>query len=281
MGTTTGGWKGLQHGIYFISNDPGLGEQVGDGMDITKYSCRLGTNRGQPCGYTKEQILSFTLDPRMVQLPHVKEYQEEAVWQVLEDRCQELIVEDQEKLASCAVVAPRAQTSTAVTKKILGCTKQAKMMAPSASVARKVAVDATRVAEEVSPAKMSILLLYTCTYRQIHYCHTSLTLVTQEVERYKEHACSNPIEMVGNPLGWWKQHGHHFPTLSRLARRFLAISATSCPVERLFSVAGQVDAARRASVSPDTMTLLAFLHEALPLVRKIRASRIVRGALEH
>jgi hypothetical protein len=49
----------------------------------------------------------------------------------------------------------------------------------------------------------------------------------------------------------------------------------------LFSVAGQVDAARRASLSPDTMTLLVFLHEALPFVRKIRASRIVRAALEH
>ena len=108
---------------------------------------------------------------------------------------------------------------------------------------------------------MSILLLYMYTYRQIHYCHTSLTLVTQEVERYKEHAYSNPIEMVGNPLGWWQQHGHHFPTLSRLARRFLTISATSCPVERLFSVTGQVDAARRTSLSPDTMTLLVFLHE--------------------
>ena len=106
------------------------------------------------------------------------------------------------------------------------------------------------------------------------------SLVTQEVQRYKEHACSHPIEMVGNPLGWWQQHGHHFPTLSRLARRFLAISATSCPVERLFSVAGQVDGARRKSLSPDTMTLLVFLHEALPLVRKIRASRIVRATLE-
>jgi hypothetical protein len=154
-------------------------------------------------------------------------------------------------------------------------------MAPSASVARKVAVDATHVTEEVSPAKMSILLLYTFTYRQIHCCHTSLTLVTQEVDRYKEHAFSNPIEMVGNPLGWWKQHGHHFPTLSQLARRFLTISATSCPVERLFSVAGQVDADRRASLAPDTLTLLVFLHEALSLVRKIRASRIVRQAIEH
>jgi hypothetical protein len=58
-------------------------------------------------------------------------------------------------------------------------------------VARKVAVDATLKAEEVSPARMSILLLNMYTYRQIHCCHTSLTLVTQEVERYKEHACSS------------------------------------------------------------------------------------------
>jgi hypothetical protein len=51
-----------------------LENRWGDGMDITKYICRLGTHKGQPCGYTKEQILSFTLDPRMVQLTHVKEY---------------------------------------------------------------------------------------------------------------------------------------------------------------------------------------------------------------
>jgi hypothetical protein len=100
-------------------------------------------------------------------------------------------------------------------------------MTPSASVGRKVAVDVTRLTEEVGPAKMSILLLYMWTYRQIHCCHTSLTLFTQEVDRYKVHACSNPVEMVGNPLGWWKQCGHHFPTLSRLPHRFLTISVTS------------------------------------------------------
>ena len=36
----------------------------------------------------------------------------------------------------------------------------------------------------------------------------------------------------------------------------------------------------RASLSPDTMTLLVFMHEALPLVRKIRADRIV-DAVRH
>ena len=62
-----------------------------------------------------------------------------------------------------------------------------------------------------------------------------------------------------NPLSWWKQHGHLFPTLSRLACRYLTVLTTSCPVERLFSVTGQVDAARRKSVSGhhDTSSLLA------------------------
>jgi hypothetical protein len=48
-----------------------------------------------------------------------------------------------------------------------------------------------------------------------------------------------------SPLAWWKQHGHLFPTLSLLARCYLATPATPCPVERLFSVAGQVDAAKK------------------------------------
>ena len=101
-------------------------------------------------------------------------------------------------------------------------------------------------------------------------------VLAQEVLKYRQHAThTNPIAFEDNPLSWWKAHGQHFPTLSRLACRFLAISASSCPVERLFSVAGQVDDARRASLSPDTMTLLVFMHEALPLVRKIMTDRIV------
>ncbi len=46
----------------------------------------------------------------------------------------------------------------------------------------------------------------------------------------------------------------------------------------IFSVTGQVDAARRASLSPDTLTLVVFMHEALPLLRKIRTDRIVEEA---
>ena len=51
-----------------------------DGTDINKYTLGTNdTNKGQPCGYTKGKVLSFTLDPRMVTLPQVEEDQEEDV----------------------------------------------------------------------------------------------------------------------------------------------------------------------------------------------------------
>ena len=56
----------------------------------------------------------------------------------------------------------------------------------------------------------------------------------------------------------------YLPTVSRLARRYLAMPATSASVERLFSVAGQVVTAKRARLDPTTVTLLVFLHEAIP-----------------
>ena len=40
--------------------------------------------------------------------------------------------------------------------------------------------------------------------------------------------------------------------------------ATSASVERLFSVAGQVVTVKRARLHPSTVTLLVFLHEAIP-----------------
>ena len=65
-------------------------------------------------------------------------------------------------------------------------------------------------------------------------------------------------------LMWWKEHATRFPYLSQLARRYLAMPATSASVERLFSVAGQIVTAKRASLHPSTVTLLVFLHEAIP-----------------
>ena len=72
------------------------------------------------------------------------------------------------------------------------------------------------------------------------------------------------LDVKANILMWWKLHTVRFPYLSRLARRYLAMPATSVSVERLFSVAGQVVTAKRARLDPSTVTLLVFLHEAIP-----------------
>ena len=52
-----------------------------------------------------------------------------------------------------------------------------------------------------------------------------------------------PVE--ANPLVWWKKYVVNFPNLSQVARRYLGMSATTAPVERLFSVSGQVVTAKR------------------------------------
>ena len=75
---------------------------------------------------------------------------------------------------------------------------------------------------------------------------------------------SGALHRDSPPLKWWKEHAAKFPYLSQLARRYLAMPATSASVERLFSVAGQVVTAKRASLDPETVTLLVFLHEAIP-----------------
>ena len=55
--------------------------------------------------------------------------------------------------------------------------------------------------------------------------------------------------------------------------------ATSASVERLFSVAGQVVTAKRARLDPSTVTLLVFLHEAIPGGIEREARTIIQDAI--
>ena len=69
-----------------------------------------------------------------------------------------------------------------------------------------------------------------------------------------------PIEIQEiHPLTYWKNNAYKFPILSVLARRFLAIPATSASVERLFSIAGNILTKSRNRLYPTTAKQLILL----------------------
>ncbi|KAK0155081.1 Zinc finger BED domain-containing protein 1 [Merluccius polli] len=73
------------------------------------------------------------------------------------------------------------------------------------------------------------------------------------------------ISEDADPLQWWKKQEENFPRLSKLARKYLSIPATSAPSERLFSVGGGVVTCHRASLKPDAVDRLVFLAKNLQM----------------
>jgi hypothetical protein len=61
------------------------------------------------------------------------------------------------------------------------------------------------------------------------------------------------------PLDWWRVNGKRFPTIRKLARKWLACMATSVPSERAFSTAGNILTVKRACLQRDIARDLIFV----------------------
>lgn len=83
----------------------------------------------------------------------------------------------------------------------------------------------------------------------------------EEVKFYLQEASP---ELNSNVLHWWKVNQHRFTAVAAVAKKMLCIPATSTPSERLFSTAGDIINAKRASLDPDNASMLCFLAENLP-----------------
>ncbi|XP_074537188.1 E3 SUMO-protein ligase ZBED1-like [Halichoeres trimaculatus] len=81
-------------------------------------------------------------------------------------------------------------------------------------------------------------------------------VVRSEVQLYFAEAT---LSKKDDPLKWWSENEGRFPTLSKLAKSFLCIPATSTPSERIFSTAGNICSQKRASLSPEHVEMLTFL----------------------
>ena len=93
---------------------------------------------------------------------------------------------------------------------------------------------------------------------------TNDTSVEQEIRD-----CFNEVVRIADPLEWWKVSQIRFPNLASLAKKYLTILGTSIPSERVFSVAGLTVTKLRASLDPDTVNEILFLHKHM---KKLLAS---------
>ncbi len=84
--------------------------------------------------------------------------------------------------------------------------------------------------------------------------------IHQELQLYLE----TPGESADiNPLYWWKTNSLNYPRLSEVAKKVLAIPATSAASERIFSTARLVMPWNRTRLAPDTMRAIMCLRNWL------------------
>lgn len=86
-----------------------------------------------------------------------------------------------------------------------------------------------------------------------------------EIERYLEHPSE---DAKSDPLDWWRVNAVRYPKLAILARRYLAIPASSASSERLFSRSKMTATAARQGLSAETLCMLLFVsrhQEQLPI----------------
>ena len=84
----------------------------------------------------------------------------------------------------------------------------------------------------------------------------------QELTCYKQEK-TLAIDMY--PLRWWQAQALKYPLISKVAKQYMSVQATSVASERVFSVAGDVVTAKRSQLSPDNVDRLLFLKKNLEI----------------
>ena len=82
------------------------------------------------------------------------------------------------------------------------------------------------------------------------------TDVASQVHAYLREPC---LPQTSDPLAYWRDNKTAHPHLTKLAARVLAIPASSAPVERLFSIAGNVHRPNRSLLHDATFEKLMFI----------------------
>lgn len=84
-------------------------------------------------------------------------------------------------------------------------------------------------------------------------------VASNELELYLNEPVSN-LTRNNEILIYWKINAERFPVLSQMALDYMAIPASSSPVESIFSTAGHLMNKKRSRLRPETLECLLVLH---------------------
>jgi hAT family C-terminal dimerisation region len=87
-----------------------------------------------------------------------------------------------------------------------------------------------------------------------------------ELNFYKKAA---RLDLDKNPLEWWKNNAEYYALLAAVARKWLAVPASSAASERLFSAAGLVVTKKRTSLKAERVESLVFLKAVWSPLQKL------------
>lgn len=90
----------------------------------------------------------------------------------------------------------------------------------------------------------------------------------QLLHEYNSYIAKPVISRKICPFTWWKINVSTFPTLAKLAQKYLSAPASSVYSERLFSEAGLIYEKKRNRLKPKNAETLLFLHHNLRILKK-------------
>ena len=100
-------------------------------------------------------------------------------------------------------------------------------------------------------------VLFGCSDNTEQVVHALDDDIDDEMQRYLKEVEINFCK--DDPLTWWKCHETSFPIISKLARKYLAIPASTALSERVFSTAKNILQKKRWRLLPNRLSICIFL----------------------
>ncbi|XP_046568649.1 E3 SUMO-protein ligase ZBED1-like [Haliotis rubra] len=204
--------------------------------------------------YCKEDVLKFllhasALDPRFKALPYLTEAQRHEVYHSIGQKAVKVKTEPAEPTDGTEPRLPSIPTEPTPSTSTAAADDQAAdddvLQEPPSKIKREVEESCA-----LSDLFGDVFVTHVEEGKSV-YERTEL-----ELQMYKEDEVAN---LDSDPLSWWRVREGKYPLLSKYAKQCLSTPATSVASERVFSTAGDVVTAQRASLSSDNVNMLVFL----------------------